>query len=406
MKKYRYISLSLIPLWLSADSTIPSDGDNRFWKSPYEQSITEIENEDKKHNLNKYIYTELSKESYLYVNVKNNLELEISNKADFEGQSKSYRDNYSRYSKTNFNKPNILKAALSSVPNASEIDGNAIHGLKNIDFILSGGTWKPYSLAVAKNHLAFSKARRTNYKFVLFSQNSQDDDSVDLMNWMQGMQPYWGKIFLIKKFLKEGRVKPGKWIAWIDDDIVINDFKNDQSHLDKIIDSVDEKVCIITSRDYWYYEESDFLDGGHLPNTGIIMVKNTSYCSDIVGQWLNYGDDPDLGKNTQEYTLHEQEALAKLKRNFGRGSSVIKFIRNRTRDWDFNTFKRFNHFYNGSQANYNSDTENERAIAALINDAYIHHTGMASLYRLALIAHSLFEISGNYPRIQNADDDS
>lgn len=429
--------LLLIPLWLSANSIIPDNAANglnndtsinqheekwsdftwypfkilsypaRFWKRPYEQNITEIEKEDKKHSLKGYILTELADGSYSsYEEIKDGIKLEINNKDDFEGQSASYRKDYSRYTSKNFNKPNRLQTYLSSVPSVSKIDDNAIYGLKNIDLILSGGTWKPYSLAVAKNHSAFSKARRTKYKFILFSQNSEDDDSIDLMNWMHDRQPYWGKIFLINKWLKEGRVKSGKWITWIDDDIVINDFKNDKSHLDKIIDSVGEHACIITSQDYWYHQRLQQLNDGRLPNTGIIMVKNTRYCSYILELWLSYADDPTLGKNSQKYTLHEQEALVRLKINIDKRSLVIKFIRNRTKDWNFNTFKRFNHFYNGSQANYNSDTENDRAIAALMNDAYIHHTGMASLYRLALIAHSLFEISGNYPVIQHADDGS
>ncbi len=364
-------------------------------------NIQDLVDESDRHDLQDYINEELSQNHDLY-NIINKLDNDMLPEVGFftwgfKVNAIHYRREYATFAKGVTNDSSRLVKILEDVPAIHEVSQNAIPHMEHIGAMISGGTWQPYSLPVARNHAAFAQARNIKYDFVLYSQSAESSDSKELMEWMEDIQPYWGKVFLLKKMLEDNRVDKNKWVVWIDDDIVINDFENGASHLDRIVDSFGVDACILTSRGYWYYQFSRYFDEDAVPNTGIIMVRNTDKCLNVVKYWLNYSNDPTLGKMSQLYTLHEQEALAKTKLFKDESGKMIRFVKNRTEDWNFNTFKRFSHARNEGEQTFQSDVDNYRAVAALANDSYVHHTGMIPLYRLALIAHTLQEVKSNYP---------
>lgn len=317
-----------------------------------------------------------------------------------------FRDKYRTFAYLFFDKRDLIESSAQFVPEVDAIDSQALPESKQVKLLVSGGTGQDYSNLVAKNQAAFAKARKIPYQFVSYSESEDDPDSNAVHTWLtsEKIQPYWGKVFLIKRLL-EYKLADGEWLVWMDDDIVVNDFSNNAPTLDTIISSVVQDTCIITTKDIRGHNNKH----SSYPNTGIIMAKKTPWCLKVLEHWLEGAADGRMGKSAQDKTLHEQEYLADVfhgnaelefedtKRKL---SSSIVFINPRTEQWNINTFKRFDHKTTQGHRHYKSDLNHSLNIAALPADAYVHHTGMASLYRQALIVHTLWLIRKNYPLIQ------
>ena len=354
---------------------------------------------------------------------------------EFEQQAVCYRKEYEAFVRAHTSSKAIANISdiLGRVPKHTRIARPYTHHSSYVDAMISGGTWRPFSLAVARNHAAYARVRNIAYKFVSLDDEIQSEITREVNEKLAGKKPYWAKLFLIQTWLERNYVRPGKWVLWIDDDIVINDFKNKQSALDRLIKKGTSSTCIITTDDIW---KIDDLGISPRANTGMILVRNTRTCRDLVTEWLNYFyTDTRLATGDQDRTLHEQESLERLtdrhrrileklegssvpisrKRGVVHNSKKIDFLDDknikeviltlRNRDHNFteaknkvyvNTFKRFGYKNKDGTSNFFSlDFEHE--LAALPGDHFIHHTGMPVLLRTLLIAHTLKEVEGSYP---------
>ena len=324
--------------------------------------------------------------------------------------AKQYRQNYRLFTLRFFNNLKLLQELLAQVPETDQVSPDQLPASQQVKLLISGGTFQPFSYPIAKNHAAFAKARQLSYRFTLFS-SPNSANARALAKWankhqpsfLHPVQPYWGKVFLINRILRK-LLNEGEWLAWIDDDIVINDFSHSSSQFDRIIARMDDEVCIVVPRD---------LNGAdrqlpRYPNTGIILVRKTPWCRKVVQHWLLGASDKKLGSESQASTLHEQQYLSRMyydNRTIefeGEKRAVapaIAMVDPRTSRWNLNTFKRFGHERILGKYDYASDLSSPLQIAAMPDDAFIHHTGMMPLYRLALIAHTLWLIADNYPLV-------
>ena len=370
--------------------------------------IADLVEESARRSLSEYIDQTLTRDSELYKKDQRSAFDDFSVSKDDEWKylmkSVEYRKIYTNFAREIVHDKERLISLLEQTPSLGDIDHQSIPHSPNIGAIISGGTWQPYSLPVAKNHAAFAKARGVSYTYVVYEQGAKSNISRYLLNKLEDKKPYWGKVILLMKALQDKHVPQNKWIMWIDDDIIINDFEQETSQLDRIIDIYGSNQCVLTAADVWEYRGRYSLNingtVASLPNTGVVLLKNTDLCRELVADWYDESNDPVIGKATQEQTLHEQTALANL-RTQKKYSNLIFSVANRKNSeqlkWAFHTFKRFSHATNGADKIYLFDMGIQHNNAAISGDAYIHHSGMITLYRLSLIAHTLKEIKDKYP---------
>ncbi len=332
----------------------------------------------------------------------------------------------------------ILSHWLSQAPEPETIDPDGSPNSRYIHTMISGGNMRPYSKAIAYNHSAFAIARDINYNFIPFERTSTDPLSISVMAFLRDgksdesdyIKPYWGKIHLLEMVLNSGMPEK-KWVVWLDDDITANDFQGEPV-FDQLIKASGPDTCIITAQDVWGVSHGSRYSRLQ-NNTGIVMIQNTTDCKTLLSKWLDSHKDPIMGRGTQDITFHEQKALEEMSRSTVTAlqvddenyifrykwttydpaplsdrfrysenprSKLITIMKNRSRDWNFNTFKRFNftrYSIIGEVRGFDFEIDIPNRLAALPGDAFVHHTGMLPLQRLALIAHSLNEISDSYP---------
>ena len=359
--------------------------------------------------------------------------------SNYSANASEYRDTLAQQVPDIARDIDKLNRWLKQVPVPDTIDSTQTPDSQYVHTMISGGNMRPYSKAIAYNHAAFAVARNINYVFVPFEKQATLPISIDVLKFLGRpepgtglpVQPYWGKIYLLDQIINK-QIPKGKWVVWLDDDVTINDFTGEPM-FDRLIKSATTDTCILTAQDYWKAGFKKDIDDHLQNNTGIILIQNTDDCKALLSRWLDKHQDGVLGRKSQEHTLHEQSALSQMvlstvtavQKNeneyffryehqsvgFGALSSrfnfphidkkeIITIMKNRTQKWNFNTFKRFS-FYSLMNTgktiyiDYNADID--RNLAALPGDAFVHHTGMLPLQKLALIAHSLHEIRDSYP---------
>ncbi|WP_153301337.1 hypothetical protein [Endozoicomonas arenosclerae] len=353
-------------------------------------------------------------------------------RSTFEVMAKAYKNEYTEYVSKYIDNKEYIDFYLESTTSLRGIKKDPEKETVHIKAMISGGDLRPYSLAVARNHAAFARMRNIRYDFVPFQSSEEYPVTQWLLEKLGDKKRYWGKVFLIQYWLENNFVEENKWVAWIDDDIVINDFTAVEHKLDWAVKYVPEESCIITTQDFWSIEEGEqMLFATFRANTGIILVRNHSECRPIIEQWLSFAKDERMGKQDQSKTVHEQEALERLADSYRLHREEDgfympmnirhTFVRDpETEEWEIdtrtvrivtltnryhvvqenrslrdidkniNTFKR--HPFNWSGRHHPFSSDISAKLAALPGDSYVHHSGMPLLYRTILITHSLKEV--------------
>ena len=126
-------------------------------------NIQDLIDEDARHDLQGYIKEELSRNADFY-QASSELDKGLLpdgdvSKEGYRVEATYYRKNYSSFAKDLVNDSGRIVNLLDDVPDIEEVSQNTIPHLKNVGAMISGGTWQPYSLPVARNHAAFAKAR-------------------------------------------------------------------------------------------------------------------------------------------------------------------------------------------------------------------------------------------------------
>ncbi len=368
-----------------------------------------------------------------------------SSDPDYVKEAREYRETYKEYVRKHYQRPEVVNGIFQSVPHPKTLQPAPEKESVHVKALISGGDLRPYSFAVAKNQASFAKVRGMSYDFVVFEASEDNPLGSWVTQNLVNVKPYWGKVLLLQKWLAEQRIPENKWVAWIDDDIVINDLSKVQSRLDWVVEYVPEDTCIITMLDYWGLYRAlggtlpgdKVLGGSRRANTGIVLLQNQPSCLPVVEKWLSFSQDARMAMGKQDITLHEQEALERLGEiyriqkeraefyldfdmefdsirqkpeeypetkadEFDKHRAYIVLLQNRNHkqyefkrgavlyDRNINTFKRHDFVLDGRVSGFDRDFEFE--LAALPDDSYVHHSGMPTLFRTLLISHTLKEV--------------
>ncbi|MTI13139.1 hypothetical protein [Sansalvadorimonas verongulae] len=259
----------------------------------------------------------------------------------------------------------------------------------SVKLIISGGT-RPSAVMTRENHRAYATFRGIDYRFV---------HPFEFEEEMEDKQKYWLKVFALKKILECENIPYGSWVVWLDDDIVIDDYHEGPSMLDKYIDAFGHEADILVTEDNDYEKM----------NTGILLIKKTENTKSFMHMWSLYSNDPIKGYQSQESTLHEQQALKEFLSNIqflaiNKAMGLVNVVRSRydAYDMNLNTFKREG--YLNKQPWFNegclAEIAREGEQAYRSGDSFIHH-GTRD-YRTRLIIESLMESMMSYERfVQN-----
>lgn len=232
----------------------------------------------------------------------------------------------------------------------------------NVNLILSGGT-RATSLLTRENHKLYASFKDIQYRFLYPHEFSSE---------LGKKQLYWMKIFALKKALYCDEIPEGGWVVWLDDDIIIDDFTDQKSMLDKYIDLYGLEGDILVANDIVLEKV----------NTGIILVRKNENTRSFLHMWSLYSNDPKKGYMSQKETLHEQHALKEFlqDKNFieiNKSISLVKVVPARDENYDINlnTFKRETYVNTKNWVSGNPlieiPGENEQTYRD--GDAFIHH---------------------------------
>lgn len=319
---------------------------------------------------------------------------------------------------------------------------------EQVSLIVSGGNQRPFTKSIVSNHQDYAKRRGIRYKFYdLDDDNSYtgttanylltnlklqyyaqqlshviDDYSsylavnIELLlinDQLQGKQKYWAKIAILQQAIKDPKVPDDSWIAWIDDDIAINDINLQAPMLDRIIEQHGHGKHLIVA------EETD---PRVRVNTGIILLRKSGVSNAILKVLWQRSDDLRLGYDNQSQCFHEQEALKEIitgdityamgdgKFMVGKivyqdqnGISLKEYIATlppRMDDLNFNTLRRKSHRDPLRKMSLRYDDPYH--VKAQDSDAFIHHTGMRVKLRTDMIMKTLADIdAANHQFDQN-----
>lgn len=319
-----------------------------------------------------------------FVNSGNKLEKSAAQEAplEFEIKARKYRDEYRDYVRRHYKKPAMMDKVFAAIPHHSSLASDTSKESVHVAALISGGSLRPYSYPVAKNHAAFAKVRNIAYDFVVFNKRKKNELGSWLSASLVNTQSYWGKLFLLRKWLEDHRVPENKWVVWIDDDIVINDFNEPQSRLDW---AIDERMGL-EKQDRTLHEQEAL---ERLKETYGEIREEKGFHLDLDMEYSKFRVNPDEYPETKGDKVDKHRAyLVTLNNRFHRTYSKEKG--NHTIDKNINTFKRFDYKSEGNVSGFDRDFKHE--MAAHPNDAYVHHTGMPVLFRTLLIAHTLQEV--------------
>ena len=169
---------------------------------------------------------------------------------------------------------------------------------KHVKSLYSGGDPRSYSEDIKANQQKFAGQRGMNYHF---HDLNKADSSV--MKALNGKQKYWAKIVILQQAMNDKTVPENSWVAWVDDDIVINDGNDRTVMMDQVVEKYgkDKSVIVAKEQGEWAYL-----------NTGIILVKKDKGGRDVLGKLMEKSQQSKFGKLDQSKSFHEQGALKDL----------------------------------------------------------------------------------------------
>ena len=305
--------------------------------------------------------------------------------------------------------PLFLMLMLASGVSAQQTDDSQtqIPASQYVKSLYSGGDPRAYSEDIKMNQQSYASKRGMDYHF---HDLSQKDSFV--MKALNGKQKYWTKIVLLQQAMQDSNIPENSWVAWIDDDIVINDVNGKKPMMDRVIDNYGQGKSVIVAK--------EDIDWAYL-NTGIMLVKKDQNGRDVLEKLMQMSNIAAYGKLDQTQSFHEQGALkAIVKAQPGEEedpaidrktrSSVelqkyVAVIPQRDGELNFNNFRRYSHIDEGRLVKEYSHEAGENKLVpmklvyddsesarAKNSDAFIHHTGMKQSLRNQLIKATIMEV--------------
>ena len=258
---------------------------------------------------------------------------------------------------------------------------------EHVKYLFSAGEKRDYSEVIQENHKRYSEHRGVHYRF--FDLN---DKQSPVFQELGSKQKYWAKIVILGGALNSPEVPENSWVAWMDDDIGINDINHNTTMMDKVIDKFgkDKSVLVAKEENNWAYL-----------NTGIMLVKKNDSGRKIITTLMGMSDEHIFGYVSQaDHSFHEQGALKELyigkygvlekDENGAPLKKHIGLVPQRDEDINFNNFRRKSHRDDAREMDL---VYNDSDIAkAKDTDAFIHHTGMAMNLRGNIIRETLAKI--------------
>ncbi len=169
---------------------------------------------------------------------------------------------------------------------------------KYVRSIYSGGDPRDYSEDIKQNHKEYTDFRGMGYQFHDLAQPNSA-----VIKALNGKQKYWAKIVILQQAMNDSNVPENSWVAWVDDDIVINDVNNSPAMMDRIIQAYGKDKSVIVAK-----EDSDW---AYL-NTGIMLIKKDQGGRDVLEKLMDKSQQSRFGKLDQTKSFHEQGALKEL----------------------------------------------------------------------------------------------
>lgn len=213
------------------------------------------------------------------------------------------------------------------------ITDNDKHYLKNqISLIISGGDFRIFTGNILHNHLSYVDQQQLDYLF---------GDPF----YFQTLYPYlklqWFKVFLLNQIVNSDVLPENAWLAWIDDDLVLNHpTSNGDNIFDRYIMNYGNQASVIITEDTnpWndYPAASDF-------NTGVIIARKNSDARMILGQWWNLR--PEDNDEQWEYDPPTQHGLKLLVQKYPyHKTGELMIVPQRSGQLNMNTFHVFDNW--------------------------------------------------------------
>ena len=191
------------------------------------------------------------------------------------------------------------------------------HAEKNrLRMIVSGGDLRPYAHIVRENHEEYARFRKLKY---LYFKHAHYKDS---LRWLK---PNWIKIVALISALNDSEVPENSWVAWVDDDAVIDDFEHSLSIFDRYIQAYasDRIVEVIATEDC--NKDIRF-------NTGVLLLRKNNLSRNLVNTWWERRPAPDFSIKDQAVLIDEVRAQdLELK-------GLFRVVPQREGDLNLNTF--------------------------------------------------------------------
>ncbi|MRI31704.1 hypothetical protein EOPP23_01675 [Endozoicomonas sp. OPT23] len=265
---------------------------------------------------------------------------------------------------------------------------------KYVRSIYSGGDPRDYSEDIKQNHKQYTDWRGMDYQFHDLSESGSP-----VMKALNGKQKYWAKIVILQQAMNDSNIPEGSWVAWVDDDIVINDVNHSPAMIDRIIQKHGEGKSVIVAK-----EDSDW---AYL-NTGIMLIKKDQGGRDVLENLMKKSDQSKFGKLDQTKSFHEQGALKELYLGSDKDSAGenlkrhVAVVPQRDEELNFNNFRRFSHT-DENRLIKNPETQefepmelvydDSQSAKAQDTDAFIHHTGMKQSLRSDSIKKTINDVN-------------
>lgn len=281
------------------------------------------------------------------------------------------------------------------IPGEALIDEAQLPHSQLVGLLISGGDNSGFCSAVQSNHRAFAKARGIPYQYQRSDSLKPQLEFADEPG--KYMAAYYYKIPLLFNLLFNGDVEDGKYIVYIDDDVVMNDF--DPHHLpmfDRIIAAYPDASVILTRdvfSDPWL-------------NNGVMIFKKNDFSRGLVGQWWTMR--PKNNEQQSKISYLDQGLLRQIIQYnpvFSRSAS-LRLIAPRQGELNLNTF-RHSHcdWYSGD--NFQSLASCYPGVVfpdgfAAKSDATIHHPGLSAKSKREEIVNTLKLVENSYPLIVSA----
>ena len=187
---------------------------------------------------------------------------------------------------------------------------------QQLRMIVSGGNPRPFVTHVLANHQHYASFRALKYKYFYYSEH---------LNYLGQLKPNWIKIIALKSALNDNDVPENSWIAWVDDDAVIDDFEHLLSIFDRYIQTygANDLVKVIAAKD---------CNDKILFNSGVLIFQKGFFSRKLVDTWWEH-------RPKSDFSVKDQAKLIEVVKEQGLIlSGIFKVVPQREHDLNLNTF--------------------------------------------------------------------